>query len=283
MSGVWNWKPKDGSRGGLLYESGNWGDLLKMLWLEAVLEWKKRSGGAVNYFDPFAGDAWYPLTPKARFRIEQIGQAGLIPDAFAFLREAFLDRGFWPSAASGAWALLRDARGAFAIWDRDDGRRGNWREWRKARSRGERAFISIPDASSGWELLQNHAPDADGVWLIDPYDFLAEWRDVLPLVAEQSRRTTLLLYVYNRSAKNAEAFREYRAARNALDDLRGDLPGRIGRAASDGFLPRAHHEMWFLPCGRDAASPAFAELLRKLADAAFALEGGMRRTGVYDA
>ena len=54
MPGNWNWKSRDGNQGGLLYESGNWGDLLKMLWLKAVLDWKSSVADSVPYFDPFA-------------------------------------------------------------------------------------------------------------------------------------------------------------------------------------------------------------------------------------
>ncbi|MDR1744777.1 MAG: hypothetical protein LBS30_03375 [Planctomycetota bacterium] len=267
MRDNWKWKNKDGAQGGLLYEPGNWGDFLKMLWLRAVLEWKTGVLRHVAYFDPFAGDVEYPLGAKTRFRIEQTALR-----EFAFLRSAFLDRGFWPSAASGARLI---ASGGVEVWDADSGRRDNWR-----RAEG----VSVPgEGESGWRLLRDHADDPGAVWLIDPYDFLAEWRDVLRLVAEKSRATTLLLYVYNRSAKNAEAFREYRACKNALEDLRGDLPKRIGRAAADVFLPRAHHEMWFLPGEEDAAAPGFDDLLAGLAETALSLERGMRRCGVCDA
>lgn len=265
MAGNWNWKSRDGHQGGLLYESGNWGDLLKMLWLKTALDWKNRAADAVSYFDPFAGCVEYPLGAKTLFRLEQTNSR-----EFAFLQNVFFDRGFWPSAASGARLLVN---GAVEVWDADAGRREGWRA-----ARG----VTVPEGESGWPLLRDHADDPNAVWLIDPYDFLAEWRDVLPLVAEKSRATTLLLYVYNRSAKNPEAFREYRACRNALDDLRGGLPKRVGRAAADVFLPRAHHEMWFLPSEADAAAPSLGDLFAGLAETAFALEQGMRRCGACD-
>ncbi len=273
MPGNWNWKSRDGNQGGLLYESGNWGDLLKMLWLKAVLDWKSSVADSVPYFDPFAGDIKYPLGAKTLFRIEQIEQSGQASSReFAFLRDAFLNRGFWPSAASGARLL---AKGAVEVWDADAGRRDNWRA---------AGNVAVPEGESGWQLLRDRPDDPGAVWLIDPYDILAEWRDVLPLVAERSRATTTLLYVYNRSAKNAEAFREYRACRNALETLRGGLPKRIGRIAADAFLPRAHHEMWCLPCEADAAlhaSGGLGPLFARLAGTAFALEEGMRRSGAY--
>lgn len=266
MAAPWNWKSKDGGTGGLLYESGNWGDLIKMLWLKSVMEWKSRFVNNVNYFDPFAGDVCYPLGKRTLHRISQCG----MPE-FDFLREAFLDRGFWPSAASGA--RLATA-GRVEVWDADSGRRENWA--------GE-AKIALLDGESGWRLLEQHITDPDAVWMIDPYDFLAEWRDHLQLVADKSRATTLLLYIYNRSARDDKDFREYRACKNALEDLRGDLPKRIGRAAGDVFLPRSHHEMWFLPSEADCAGPGLDSLSGRLADTAFRLENAMRRCGVCDA
>lgn len=271
MPDAWNWKGKDGSRNGLLYESGNWGDLLKMLWLGAVLDWKH----PVAYFDPFAGDVEYPLSEKIRFRIKE-----LRTDFFAFLRRPFLDRGVWPSAAAAAREML--AQGTVEVWDKDEGRRANWRNRARVavpqKTRGERGEIE-----SGWHLLRDHADDPDAVWLLDPYDFLAEWRDWLEIVADKSRRNTTLLYVYNRSAKSPEAFREYRACRNALDDLRGGLPKRVGRAASDVFLPRAHHEMWYLPSEKDAGKPGLDDHFELLSRMAGVLEEGMRRAGLCEA
>jgi len=266
MASTWNWKNKDGGTGGLLYESGNWGDLLKMLWVKSVLDWKNKFVTSVNYFDPFAGDVYYPLGKKTLHRVSQCG----MPE-FDFLREAFLHRGLWPSAASGARLA---ARGRVEVWDADPGRRENW---------SREAGFALLEGESGWQLLERHQGDIDAVWLIDPYDFLAEWRDRLQLVADKSRATTLLLYVYNRSAKNDKTFREYRACKNALEDIRGDLPKRVGRAAGDVFLPTSHHEMWFLPSEADCAAPGLDSLFERLADTALRLENAMRRCGVCDA
>lgn len=268
MAATWNWKGKDGAKGGLLYESGNWGDLLKMLWVLAVLQWKAKFVNGVNYFDPFAGDVHYPLGKKTRYRIDR-PEFGL----FDMLKTGYTDNGLWPSAASGARVAL-GGQGIVEVWDADDGRRGNWERM---------PDVVVPQGESGWQLLRDHQADPNAVWMIDPYDFLAEWRDCLPLVAERSRSTTILLYIYNRSAKNDAAFREYRACKNALEDCRGDLPKRIGRAAADVFLPRCHHEMWFLPSEADAAAPGFASLLQQLADTAASLDDVIRRCGVCDA
>lgn len=263
--GDWNWKNRDGGRGGLLYESGNWGDILKLLWVAAVVGWKRRDGRPVDYFDPFAGDVRYPLGRKAAFRLASVRSSG-----FDFIRRTHLEEGFWPSSASAALLL---AGGLVEVWDADAGRRGNWLEM---------PGVTVPEAESGWDLAANRPTDAASLWLIDPYDFLAEWRDRLPMLAEKSRAVSILLYVYNRSAKNAESFANYRAFRNALEVLRDGLPVHVGRAAADAFLPRAHHEMVFLPCAADCEADDFPSLLDGLGDAAVLVRDGLDRTGVFD-
>lgn len=264
-SGGWNWKNKDGRNGGLLYESGNWGDLLKLLWLVAVVEWKQDSGRPANYFDPFAGDVCYPLGVRAAHRLRRTG-----PEHFALIERAFLQKGFWPSAASAAALTVG---GALEIWDADPGRRDNWRGI---------DGVSVPEGESGWQLLEARLSDPDGVWLLDPYDFLAEWRDWLPLVVEKANDTSVLLYLYNRSGKNAEAFAGYRAFRNALDDLRGELPKRLGRVAADGFLPRSHHEMLFLPGAGDRRNGGLERLFDELERVTAAVNAGLARAAVFD-
>lgn len=262
----WNWKGKDGSRGGLLYESGNWGDFLKLLWLVALIGWKNRKSAAVNYFDPFAGDIKYPLSEKTRFRIEQANLADL-----ALIRPGFLDQGFWPSSAAAAAGL---ARGSLAIFDADPDRRRNWLGFHGVR---------VLEGESGWTLLAAREPDPAGVWLLDPYDFLAEWRAWLPTVVEKAESTTILLYIYNRSARSAEAFADYRNFRNALEDARGGIPKRLGRVAADAFLPRAHHEMLLLPSLADAAGPDFSRLSAELAESTALLNAARNRAEFFDA
>lgn len=260
----WNWKSKDGNKGGLLYESGNWGDLLKLLWLTAIARWKGLRG-QVDYFDPFAGDVDYPLGRKTGFRFSRAGTAGL-----DYIRRPFVDRGRWPSSAS-AMACL--GLGGLEVFDADPDRRGNW-----ARADA----VRVLDADSGWTLLREREPEPSGLWLLDPYDFLAEWRDVLPTVVKKANGVSVLLYIYNRSARREEAFRDYRMFRNALDDLRGDAPKCLGRVAADGFLPRSHHEMLFLPGPDDAGRPDFADLLRDLEEASVRLTRALRGAEVFE-
>lgn len=265
MSASWNWKNKDGSSSGLLYESGNWGDLLKIIWLKTVIDWKQSRNRSANYLDPFAGDLVYPLTGKAKHRIRQIGR-----NHFAFLQERFLGHDLWPSAASGVGRIVR---GVVEVFDADPGRRAKW-------ELAENAVLL--DADSGWTVVAGHGPDPDGVWLVDPYDFLSEWREHLEMLVEQSRSTTIFLYLYNRSAKNEEAFRNYRAFKNALEALHSG-PKRFGRIAADPFLPLAHHEMLFLPSEGDASEPTFQRLLDDLSIRAYLVAQGLARTYACDA
>ena len=236
MASPWNWKGKDGSRGGLLYEPGNWGDLLKMLWLTALLDWKTGAvGGGFDYFDPFAGAVDYPLGKNTARRFMDAR-----PPELDWVRERFLARGVWPSSASLAREM---ARGKTTVYDADPERRETWRTL---------DGVTVAEGESGWDILRRQAPDSDAVWLVDPYDVLAEWRDNLDPLVEKAATVTTLVYIYNRSAGSPGAFKEYRAFRNAVADARGDAPFQWGRAASDGFLPRAHHETLLLPGESDA-------------------------------
>lgn len=261
----WQWKNKDGSRPGLLYESGNWGDILKLLWLIECTKWKQERGGPVNYFDPFAGDVRYPLGRRTRYRLESS-----FPEGFANVARPFLDAGFWPSSASVARLL---AGGTAEVWDADPGRRSNWQA-----AEG----VTVPEAKDGWELVRAKAADARGIWLIDPYDFVAEWREQLPVVVEKARSTTVLLYLYNRSGRGEAQFKQYRAFRNALEDARGDLPKRIGRVAADAFLPQCYHEMIFLPSSDDCKDDATKQLMERLAELCVKVDAGLQRVGVCD-
>ncbi|MCD8140438.1 MAG: hypothetical protein LUE17_11785 [Planctomycetaceae bacterium] len=259
----WNWKNKDGSKSGLLYESGNWGDVLKLLWLIETLRWKGETNARVSYFDPFAGDVSYPLGRRTRFRLDCCRLDRLDPVA-----RDFIDRGRWPSAASAALAML----GSVEVWDAEPGRRANWLGQPGA---------AVLDGDDGFVLLRERQPD-EGVWMVDPYDLLADWRDALPGIVDKARTATVLVYLYNRSGKNEQQFRNYRAFRNALDDARGELPKRIGRVAADAFLPQCHHEMIFLPSEVDCRSGGVEQVMERLAAHAETVNLGVWRSGICD-
>ncbi len=266
----WNWKGKDRTNGGLRYEPGNWGDCGKLLWLKALLDWKKREYGQVRYRDPFAGDVSYPLSGKTEFRLSLFP-----PASFRFIQEKFLAVRRWPSAAAAVAEYAADA----AVWDLDESRLDNWHG-----IAGVRIFHDCEDGEErgGWRLLAGAAGDAGELWLLDPYDFLAEWREVLPLVLEKSRRSTILLYIYNRSGRGPEAFRDYRAFRNRLEDGRPDLPKRLGRTPADAFLPACHHEMLFLPSEADCRRESLAELFSELGRTSWTVGEALRKAGEFE-
>ncbi len=263
----WQWKNKNGAQGGLLYESGNWGDILKMLWLAEVIRWKRQTADRTAYTDPFAGDVRYPLGRKCAIRIAEC--RARLPE-LEFLREPFLEQGFWPSAASGALLL---AGGEAEVWDADAERREAWKK----------AGVPVAEGvASGWDVVLRAKPDPDAVLLIDPYDFLAEYQERLECVVAASEGVTTLVYVYNRSGRSKEAFAGYRRFRGMLDDRTAGREKRIGRAAADVFLPDAHHEMLFLPCAADAEHPGFPDLLEKLGVCARELRRVQADAAVFD-
>ncbi|MCC8109053.1 MAG: hypothetical protein LIQ30_08430 [Planctomycetes bacterium] len=262
----WNWKAKDRANGGLLYEPGNWGDILKLSWLTAVVQWKASGKNSLEYYDPFAGDVSYPLGKKTAARL-----AAADLDFFTSIDSAFIAHGRWPSAGSAVRPLFT---GPALIWEKDDIRRSNWQAVRD---------VTVVDGiASGWELLYRRSTGAEAVWLLDPYDVLAEWRDWLPVLLERAVTSTVVLYIFNRSGKNREAFREYRAFRNALEDGRGPLPKRLGRAAADVFLPEHYHEMLFLPGVADCEAPGIGELMAELGRRTFALRAAQERAAVFE-
>lgn len=278
MTASWKWKNKNGEQGGLLYESGNWGDILKMLWLSTLIRWKENNGGAVRYVDPFAGDVQYPLGEKLRFRLSRRPLPQLI-----FLQKPFFDKKLWPSAASAALLL---ATGGAEVWDADETRRNAW----QAAAAASGNAVRVPqNAASGWDIVSRMRGSREGVpdslLLVDPYDFLSEWRERLPLLLETSGGedgVATLIYVYNRSGKSKETFQNYRRFRSRLDEATRNRPKRVARIAADAFLPDAHHELVLLPGERDAARPDFGALLDELAACAYMLNDAQRQTSVCD-
>ena len=264
----WTWKGKDGSRGRLLYEPGNWGDLLKLVWLEAFFSWHigRPGSGFIEYLDPFAGAVDYPLGKRSGNRFHQAELAGM-----RLVRETFLDHGRWPSSAMVVKTLFPDV--AMTIFDADPERLESWSAIDGATCAG---------VASGWELLETAVPGSDALWLVDPYDFIAEWRERLPLLEKIAGKATLFVYIYNRAARGPEAFAEYRAFRNALDDSAAFAGKRIGRVASDAFLPRAHHEVLFLPSRGIAEDRSYSSLVSRLEEAVTELGQAVFRAGAFD-
>ncbi|MDR0363007.1 MAG: hypothetical protein LBJ46_10055 [Planctomycetota bacterium] len=251
--------------GGLLYEPGNWGDALKASWLATLLRWvaDRSSGGFSGYLDPFAGAPTYPLGAQTAKRFE-----ALRSDTLAFLHTPFIEQGLWPSAAT----IFRELSSSpMTVYDADRERREAWRG-----SPG----VAIAEAASGWNALESAVGDENRLTLVDPYDILAEWRGLAESALFRPGLGTTLIYVYNRSAKSAEQFREYRAFRAFLDDTTGVryLAGRVG---CDPFLPNSHHEMILLPGRTIESGRDFEQIADRLEAATLELDAAMGRMAVF--
>ena len=252
--------------GGLLYEAGNWGDLLKGEWVLTVAAWLMSlpQSGALEYLDPFAGSPTYPLGRSSRARLQEMSDT-LLGQA----SQPYCDDDLWPSAAT----LVRSMGGGqgkvdLRVFDAEEERRNLYL--------GD-AMIEVLDLFEGWAALTGSLPGPRGLVLVDPYDFLREWREQLEVVVAAAEETTLLVYIYNRSARDARLLREYRDFRNRLDDLRGDRSKLLCRIAADAFLPTAHHEMLFLPSPAVEADSGFEKLCSALGSAALSIRDILRR------
>ena len=126
-SAPWHWKAPDlgaGGHAGLLYEPGNWGDLLKDAWVVRIVEacCQAKRGTSLRILDPFAGSPRYPLSDSARNRVEAIADVRLS----ARLAE-YTEKNMFPSPGLLALAvatrslssarLLVDARAAVDLPD----------------------------------------------------------------------------------------------------------------------------------------------------------------------
>ncbi len=271
----WQWKEKDGSTGGLLYEPGNWGDILKGEWLLRVLAFLTGGTGSVTeaqggaffggYLDPFAGMPDYPVSRACQERISGLPPELLLPAAVS----TYLGRARWPGSCalaadffaarnSGvvkAVAVAADSAGAGCeVYDLDERRRGLL---------AADARFRVLSANSGWDLLP---PPADfGLVLVDPYDVLAEWQTMLPQILSTARRMPVLLYIYNRSGRGKAQLQEYRKFRSAL--RAADCPALWGRVAADAFLPDCWHEMVFFPSSAEHWEGDFTRGLREATEA----------------
>src|SRR5688572_13197482 len=150
----WSWKVEDRGQNpdlNLLYEPGNWGDMVKGTWavivVRAVLglhgkdvnavskggkaleidpangDAPARSPATFRYFDPFAGAPTYPLVEASRRRIE-----GMPGGPFVEAQERFTRGG---ELASTAMLVLESIKLAGAdarldVFDADPLRRAKW-------------------------------------------------------------------------------------------------------------------------------------------------------------
>lgn len=237
----WKWKvgkQAENARLGMLYEPGNWGDILKGTWAVATAQSTALllTNQRVRYLDPFAGAPTYPLTEGAGQRMRDLSTTELARHA-----RTFVERGEWPSTALLVRAACREhgTDTLLHVFDAEETRR--------------RAWSDIPGAEV-WEALPGEemlAAAAEGkvpcdLMLVDPYDFLAEWKALLPSILRLSERTSLLCYIYNRAPRSVGHLNLYRRFRKALGEGLAGRPFLLGRLASDERLPRAYHEMLLL-------------------------------------
>jgi hypothetical protein len=263
----WTWKvdsTETSNRLKLLYEPGNWGDILKGLWaVTAVRERIHRERlETLRYLDPFAGSPVYPLVQAARERLSRLPS-----NAFQELQADYAGRDEVASTALLVASACRHEGVAIHldVFDLEAQRQEAWKRVPGAH---------IVEYATGEEALESAASGECHAHLIlvDPYDFLSNWGRLLPLAVEAARKTTVLVYLYNRAPRGGGHKRAYDAfRRGCLDELkRRAVPVILGRLPSDAALPRAYHEVLLLgeaiPYSREALRCETVALARALAE-----------------
>ena len=259
----WSWRGPDPAQNrhlNLLYEPGNWGDVLKGIWaarLTRELCRRLPEGRPLRYFDPFAGAPEYPLVPAAGERLRRAPAAAA---PFLELQGPWLQRGRLGSTASlvMAAAALADRRVEASVYDLDPARRDAWRLHP----------VRVLEHASGEEAL-DAAPPPD-LLLLDPYDLFDAWGSLLKRALLAARGGPVLAYLYNKAPRGGGYVRQYEQLRRGFQLLldKGD-PAKVlvGRIPADPSLPRAWHEL--LLCGPpdlvQAVAPELERATRELA------------------
>lgn len=270
----WSWRIPDAGKNAelnLLYEPGNWGDVLKGLWAVRVageLCATLPAGQALRYLDPFAGAPEYPLVPAAAARLRGLPPCGA---SFLALQEPWLRRGRLASTAS--LVLAAAAAGGrqvdACVFDLDPGRREAWRA----------LPVRAPAHASGEETLDLAAPP--DLVLLDPYDLFDAWGSLLKRALLAARGATVLAYLYNKAPRGGGYARQYDQLRKGLSGLlaRGD-PARllVGRIPADAVLPRAWHELLLI-----GPPPLIAAVAPELERTARELSGWLGAQGAFEA
>ncbi|MCK6470449.1 MAG: hypothetical protein L6R28_01775 [Planctomycetes bacterium] len=263
----WHWKPGDASapQPGLLYEPGNWGDVLKGTWACQVADAvaKSNAKGIAILYDPFAGAPDYPLTQETQKRFDSLPES-----LFKAAQRSFVERERWASTASVVQASLAlwNYGNQLAVFDADDERRAAWRG---------RPGVSIFPFTSGLEVLQRVGgeltPDFSAkqlVVLVDPYDLFDRWGVFLDAAQNLAQRCPVLLYLYNKSPRGTGYADQYGRFRIALANRFRDcgVKVRLGRLPSDLKEPRAYHEV-VLAAPSNYPRTAFEDELRAATEA----------------
>ncbi len=235
---AWSWKVADPAANrdlGLLYEPGNWGDVIKGSWAEHVARQlaasaAKSGRSEVRYLDPFAGAPTYPLLESVVSRLEWFGSGSFLDAQDPWLREGRL-------ASTGL--LVRHAilevgvTPNVSVFDIDDSRRDAW---------SKIDGVEVLDAASGIDVIDGARAD---LILIDPYDFFVDWRPYISSVLDAARRALVLVYLYNKSPRGGGHHRSYLQLRDEIATA-NDVTLLVGRVPSDAVLPRAFHEVILL-------------------------------------
>jgi hypothetical protein len=276
----WRWKSEDGSTSderGLLYEPGNWGDVLKGVWAVIAARWviRARSLQILRYSDPFAGSPAYPLVEAARRRLKSVPIAW-----FQDLQAPFVARNTLASTASLIReAVLQKAGGSEPrctgvqrqIYDADPCRRERWNDM------ADTAVLAAASAEEALERMTSADGRADFL-LVDPYDLFDRSSEILPNALRRTGESVALLYLYNRSPRGGGHLRTYRALRQGLELAAKPAASLIlGRIPADASLPRAYHEV-ILAGPKDIVGSALPELN----DATCALSQSITAAGAFE-
>lgn len=269
----WQWKIADAQtneRLRLRYEPGNWGDVLKGAWAMAMARFvaAARPGTPLHYLDPFAGAPTYPLAPAARARLAMIsGQA------FAQAQAPYCAR----SEVASTALLVRDevlrqgGSVVLHVLDRDPARQAAWSTIPQA------VPLQYPggaEALAAWSCLP-----PPGCVLIDPYDLLDRYTEILPQAMARATESCVLFYLYNKSPRSGGHWRGYRALRRTLERATPTAVRWIlGRIPADAILPRAFHEV--ILAGPEASVSPLAPQLRELTER---LGDQIARAGAFEA
>lgn len=246
----WKWKSKDQQSSGLLYEPGNWGDIVKDEWLLRVLEFtaKHTAKDDFTFYDLFSGQPTYPLSENTYRRINTLEDSVLHSYAKPFLAEEK-----WPSGAMLSIDVLpKNAK--IHVYDLEIERRNKLKA---------QVDFNILDFKCGWDFFQSDY-ETDFLFL-DPYDFLENWRQNHEKIFSKAKTTSTLIYIYNRSGRKKEYLRDYRAFCAEIENT--ELKALIGRVRADAFANDCWHEMLFLPSLDLSSSAEFKKFSLELQQA----------------
>ncbi len=299
----WRWKTADVEQNAaldLLYEPGNWGDVLKGLWVAPVARaLADGAGGAgLHVVDPFAGAPVWPLTAGAAARYASLPAGGLLA-----LQRPFLEQGRLLSTGRLALEAARVA-GAPAtaeVFDVDDARRGRWAEERDVSlleiARGEDALRpgrarwtpvgreagarGAGSSAAGARREASSRGTAARLLLVDPYDLFERHEELVPPALDRAHRATVLLYLFNKAPRGAAQFARWERLRDGVRAMlraeQGERAWLAGRIPADARLPRAWHEVVLV-----APRPLVDRLRDELRETTEALAARLATEGAFE-